>query len=433
MKRLAFVLLAPAAAAPLAFLGPDRARTHAGPAGDLPLGDLVVHEWGTFTSMQGSDGVTLDGLQHEEEGLPDFVYSRTKVRECPLRDRGYKGLEVDVTNVTEKMETPVTYFYSDRPGRVHVRVGFEHGLLSQWYPVSDLLGPPERRPEDGPLDMSKVDRSFLDWKIDVLPKGEGLSDVPAVAEHDPWRFARIPDSNCVRTAERESPRLGPVETEKFLFYRGLGRFTLPLRAVTAPGGRITLFNDGEDAVRHVVVVHVRDGHAMLDTAQEVGARSSVDLECPVSMDGPKLEEVLPKLERVLQDALVEEGLYAKEAEAMTKTWERSYFRAEGLRILYVVPERVTNALLPIAIDPTPKAIRRVLVGRLECITPEVEAEVAAALAARRSSDESARQAAEERLARLGRFLEPHLRRVIAATKDGETREAAEELLKSVGR
>ena len=27
---------------------------------------LEVHEWGTFTSMQGSDGIVLEGLHHEE-------------------------------------------------------------------------------------------------------------------------------------------------------------------------------------------------------------------------------------------------------------------------------------------------------------------------------------------------------------------------------
>src|SRR5258706_7942662 len=83
------------------------------PRGEDPPPSYVAHEWGTFTSMQGSDGVTLEGLQHEEEALPDFVYSRSKVRACPLREYGYKGLEVDVVNVTKKMETPVVYFYAD--------------------------------------------------------------------------------------------------------------------------------------------------------------------------------------------------------------------------------------------------------------------------------------------------------------------------------
>src|SRR5262249_55574500 len=38
--------------------------------------DLIVHEWGTFLAMQGSDGVTLDGMYHEEHALPAFVHAR---------------------------------------------------------------------------------------------------------------------------------------------------------------------------------------------------------------------------------------------------------------------------------------------------------------------------------------------------------------------
>ena len=40
--------------------------------------DLVVHEWGTFLSMNGSDGLALDGMYHEEHALPAFVHSRRK-------------------------------------------------------------------------------------------------------------------------------------------------------------------------------------------------------------------------------------------------------------------------------------------------------------------------------------------------------------------
>src|SRR5688500_3534809 len=68
-----------------------------------PGGRFVVHEWGTFTSMQGSDGVVLEGLTREEEALPSFVYSRAKIRDCPLRDQGWKGLEVPADHVTQKM------------------------------------------------------------------------------------------------------------------------------------------------------------------------------------------------------------------------------------------------------------------------------------------------------------------------------------------
>ncbi|MEK7862968.1 MAG: hypothetical protein AAB295_06860, partial [Chloroflexota bacterium] len=47
----------------------------------LPAGGgLEVHEWGTFTSLQGSDGVDLEGLHHEEEGLPPFVHALATLR-----------------------------------------------------------------------------------------------------------------------------------------------------------------------------------------------------------------------------------------------------------------------------------------------------------------------------------------------------------------
>src|SRR5689334_1575671 len=138
------------------------------PAGSAPAADdpLIVHEWGTFTCLQGSDGVGLEGLSHEEEALPPFVYSRAKVRDCPLRAVGWKGLEVPAEHVTQKMETPVLYFHGEAARKARVRVDFVGGLITQWYPVSNLLGPPEGERDAGPLDLSKVKRSFLEWDLE---------------------------------------------------------------------------------------------------------------------------------------------------------------------------------------------------------------------------------------------------------------------------
>ena len=63
---------------------------------------LVVHEWGTFLAMNGADGVTLDGMYHEEHALPGFVHARSR-DELRLRTSNLKG------------ETPVIYFYADSP------------------------------------------------------------------------------------------------------------------------------------------------------------------------------------------------------------------------------------------------------------------------------------------------------------------------------
>src|SRR5437588_12223181 len=80
-------------------------------------GTWVVHEWGTFLSVQGSDGVTLGGMVDSEEALPAFV----RQRDLGGRSRA---------SFYSKMETPVTYFYTDRPRDVQVRVEMPGGLLT---------------------------------------------------------------------------------------------------------------------------------------------------------------------------------------------------------------------------------------------------------------------------------------------------------------
>src|SRR6187200_2803524 len=89
---------------------------------------LVVHEWGTFLAMAGSDGVSLDGMYHEEHALPAFVHARS-------RDQ----LRLPTSLV--KGETPVIYFYTPQPIRAQVHVGFPSGIWTQWYPQAAMVGP----------------------------------------------------------------------------------------------------------------------------------------------------------------------------------------------------------------------------------------------------------------------------------------------------
>src|ERR1700759_5532621 len=89
---------------------------------------LVVHEWGTFLAMNGSDGVALDGMYHEEHALPAFVHARG-------RD------QLRLPSVILKGETPVIYFYTDRPRKVRVDVRFPRGIWTEWYPQAQVVGP----------------------------------------------------------------------------------------------------------------------------------------------------------------------------------------------------------------------------------------------------------------------------------------------------
>ncbi len=53
----------------------------------------------------------------------------------------------------------------------------------------------------------------------------------------------------------------------------------------------------------------------------------------------------------LETLLARHGLYPKEAEAMVKTWEDSWFE-EGFRVFYVLPRQQTDAILPLEITPS---------------------------------------------------------------------------------
>src|SRR2546421_3458348 len=79
---------------------------------------IVVHEWGTFTSMLGSTGQSLEGLHHEEEALPSFVHARSS------DTVGMKGLAMPPTGVTQKLETPVLYFYTQTAQAAQGHVDF---------------------------------------------------------------------------------------------------------------------------------------------------------------------------------------------------------------------------------------------------------------------------------------------------------------------
>jgi hypothetical protein len=67
-------------------------------------------------------------------------------------------------------------------------------------------------------------------------------------------------------------------------------------------------------------------------------------------------------------ALVEEGLFDDEAEALLNTWELSYFKSSGLRVFFLVPRVWTDHYLPLHVS-VPADVQRVMMGRIELVTP----------------------------------------------------------------
>src|SRR5207247_1933357 len=151
-------------------------------------GPLEVHEWGTFVSMEGSDGLALEGLHHDEEDLPAFVHSR-----------GRDQLRLHATR--SKMETPVLYFYSPTPQAVHVRVDFPEGILTQWFPQASLAAP--RLLQGDPAPALKDGR--LEWNAELTPAtGSSSADstsalFPRTEPGHVWNFARDTHSAALTT------------------------------------------------------------------------------------------------------------------------------------------------------------------------------------------------------------------------------------------
>jgi hypothetical protein len=350
-------------------------------ASTTDTGNLAVHEWGTFTSVAGEDGSAVNwSVLGGKDDLPSFV-----------NDRGLRGFKFRLAG-TVRMETPVLYFYSDRELNAHVRVSFPQGLITEWYPKAEYQVD-QKIGSDGRMyrlssNLGGIDTSMrsliggIEWKnIQVQP--DATPDL--VRENHPSRYyaARATDASPIEVDGQH---------EKFLFYRGVGRFAVPLSARLFEDGKVALENH-RDEVPIAILFENREGR--------VGYRIAGAVSGQVTLDPPALGAELAPLTKALKDALVEQGLFLKEAEAMIETWRDSWFE-EGSRVIYIVPAETVTAVLPLQIDPVPSQIARVFVGRIELITAETMRSVKAAIATNDSCV----------LNRYRRFLGPILKRIV---------------------
>lgn len=75
--------------------------------------DLIVHEWGTFTSFQDDGGASIAGINVDDEPVPSFVHGLPVEIFAPdaLPARWSQGAPRCHPGVTLRLETPVLYFY----------------------------------------------------------------------------------------------------------------------------------------------------------------------------------------------------------------------------------------------------------------------------------------------------------------------------------
>src|SRR6266571_3202721 len=144
-----------------------------------------------------------------------------------------------------------------------------------------------------------------------------------------------------------------TQEEKFLFYRGAGRIVPPV-LVALRGEDVVVSDYGAPGVSEVVLFENRGGRTSYLVRTKGGGQASLSREAT----GGTMESLRTDLEALL----VRHGLFAREAAAMLETWGDSWFE-EGTRVFYVVPQGITDAALPLSIDPRPTRTVRVLVAR----------------------------------------------------------------------
>lgn len=316
---------------------------------------LIVHEWGTFTTVHGSSGGTLSGLYFEEHALPPFVYHHPGFAPDPMIvGNGYRPCK----DVTVKMETPVLYFYSPIEQEVKVHVDFPHGRVTQWYPERSGGETP---PLGDTVDFSYEQTGSIDWEATVLAPSSTEPLSQQATGFPKWIAPRSTDANLVKAHTGE--------VEKYLFYRGLANFELPLEAKFINDTSLLLRNTSGLDIPFVFIYH-QSGYSV-----GIWATEPLPAGAEKIFTRPKqyTHEDFAGAEHVkLRDALEREGLTRKEADAMLKTWDEGYFITTGFKVFWIVPRELTDQILPLQITPTPDSIERVLVGKTEVLTPAFE-------------------------------------------------------------
>ena len=317
----------------------------AGPATN-DRSDVTVHEWGTFTSVAGEDGTPVPWANYTaSQDLPCFVYN-------------FGGVKYSVPG-TVRMETPVLYFYGASESSANVKVGFPKGTLTEWYPKESQIRA----------------NNVIEWNnVKISPKATPEFPTEPGASH--YYAARQTDASPLELGSQK---------EKFLFYRGVGTFPLPISAQTTQDGKILLKNLASQPVNGVILFDNHSGKRRYGLVGTLNDEATLDLE--------SLQDNWAGLLMDLERVLISQGLYQKEARAMIETWRDSWFE-DGTRLLYIVPSPAVDSILPLAIQPAPAAISRVFVGRMELITPATQQAVQQALA---SND-------RQGLEKYGRFL-----------------------------
>ena len=382
--------------------------------------EFTVHEWGTFTVLQDSQGTPQKWYEpsRDQYELPAFVHR-------PVINFGFKATTADGTALA-RMETPVLYFYPDAEVDISVTASVNAGKLTEWFP--DALRPGQGISPSPPV---------LQWIGHLFPPSTPLASEIPHSKDAPGRHydaaRNVPDAWIFRSSlPKPEPALDPQdprktlplvpEVDRMIFYRGAADFQAPVQISTA--------DDRTFSVRNLSGQPIPAAFALQASPQGI-AWIRVDGIQPVEwLDGKMLnikdftlpepkarEESIAALRKAVTETLVTEGLTPSEAAAMVATWQDLWFAETGTRVLSVMPEEWVDQTVPLTINPAPQKRDRVYVLRSEILTKARETALADLLAG--TGDPAADLAAFKAL-ELGRFTHgavPRAKQILATRQD----------------
>jgi hypothetical protein len=289
-----------------------------------------------------------------------------------------------------------------------------------WWPA--VASPVEDRPyETGPDPRKTKPFRTLVWQAwlgDEVPSNRGqgarhkAEDFPLPANC--WLLqARLPGASRLTVVGNiEGPgkvrfpgAKDRLETERFLYYDGLVPAPDYLRCEKIDAKSVTLRNRATFDIARLFVVDRRAkdavGFAFVDGTKQAfkaGTTLKIDLRPIHPEDWPVVG-----LKQARQ-ALLDAGLYAAEADALLKIWDKRFLQAEGVTAFHILPVTEYDRMLPIDILPAP-ATKPVRVGialhpHIE-IEPVLTEQIGALIRQLGSPDFAKRLAADKALLEIG--------------------------------
>lgn len=313
--------------------------------------DLVAHEWGTFTTTHSASGYQLNLYASFGDQLPSFVghrhfkywtYGKIDGREGKYAVNSY------YKDGNMRMETPVLYFYSKKALSAKVQVLFKNGSITEFYPLPSKVEDDFSPVKNGQMYFENYQGECL-WDIDILDKDQNETlTYPDSTVSNVWSAPRQVGANLIKSG---------TTREKYIFYRGIAHFNNPIKCSNSLNRQVGIENTLEQAIPMVVCTELIHGEVKVHYYGQLKGNSCITF----SRDSVYQENAVD----LLKQALIKQGLYEDEAQAMMNTWKEDYFKTPGLKIFWIVPKKLIDEILPLTISPMPDKVERVYIGRIE--------------------------------------------------------------------